>query len=50
MKQKISIAILIIIKEITPILPFLDCFVNYEYISKVLCINKDKPTSTCNGK
>jgi hypothetical protein len=24
--------------------------INQEYISSVLCINKDKPTSSCNGK
>ena len=31
-------------------LPFLDYFVNYDYISKVLCINKDKPALNCKGK
>jgi hypothetical protein len=24
--------------------------INYDYISKVLCINKDKPELKCNGK
>jgi len=24
--------------------------VNYEYVSKVLCVNKDKPKMHCNGK
>lgn len=33
-----------------PILPVLDYIVNYEYISKVLCVNKDKPKMHCNGK
>ncbi|TDD78925.1 hypothetical protein E0F89_03950 [Flavobacterium caseinilyticum] len=35
---------------IKPILPVLEYVVNYEYISKVLCINKDKPKLECNGK
>ena len=30
--------------------PFLTYQVNYEYISKVLCVNKDKPKLECNGK
>ena len=33
-----------------PILPVLEYVVNYEYISKVLCVNKDKPMLHCNGK
>ncbi|TRX20688.1 hypothetical protein FNW17_11005 [Flavobacterium franklandianum] len=33
-----------------PILPVLEYVVNYEYISKVLCINKAKPKMQCNGK
>lgn len=33
-----------------PILPVLDYVVNYEYITKVLCINKSKPKLQCNGK
>jgi hypothetical protein len=33
-----------------PILPVLDYVVNYEYITKVLCINKSKPKQQCNGK
>lgn len=35
---------------VKPILPVLEYVVNYEYISKVLCINKDKPKLQCNGK
>jgi hypothetical protein len=27
-----------------------DYLLNYDYISKVLCINRDKPESCCNGK
>lgn len=33
-----------------PIFPVLDYIVNYEYISKVLCENKDKLMMHCNGK
>jgi hypothetical protein len=33
-----------------PILPVLEYVVNYEYITKVLCINKSKPKLQCNGK
>ncbi len=33
-----------------PVLPVIDYVVNYEYISKVLCINTDKPKMQCNGK
>jgi len=30
--------------------PYLDYFLNYTYISKVLCINKNKVGSCCKGK
>ena len=40
-------ALLMLLK---PILPFVVYVVNYEYISKVLCVNKDKPMLHCNGK
>jgi len=33
-----------------PILPVFEYMINYEYISKVLCVNKDKPKMKCNGK
>jgi len=28
----------------------MDYLINYEYISKVLCVNKEKPMMHCNGK
>jgi hypothetical protein len=31
-------------------MPLLDYAVNYDYISKVLCINQNKPELHCNGK
>ncbi|MBE7629195.1 hypothetical protein F7647_05910 [Tenacibaculum piscium] len=33
-----------------PVAPFVEYAINYDYISKVLCINKDKPELQCNGK
>lgn len=41
------LALFILVK---PVLPVIDYAVNYEYISKVLCVNKDKPKMHCNGK
>ncbi|OWP77135.1 hypothetical protein BWK62_01875 [Flavobacterium oreochromis] len=31
-------------------MPVIDYVVNYDYITKVLCVNKDKPILKCNGK
>lgn len=33
-----------------PIAPFVEYAINYDYIAKVLCINKDNPELNCNGK
>ncbi|WP_143592171.1 hypothetical protein [Tenacibaculum holothuriorum] len=33
-----------------PIAPFVEYAINYDYIAKVLCINKDKPEMNCKGK
>jgi hypothetical protein len=33
-----------------PIVPLIGYALNYEYISTVLCENKDKPEKKCNGK
>jgi hypothetical protein len=33
-----------------PALPVIGYVVNYEYITKVLCVNKEKPKLHCNGK
>ncbi|MDI6031864.1 hypothetical protein QLS91_02135 [Flavobacterium sp. LB2P84] len=48
--MKKIIFIIVFIMLVKPILPVLEYVVNYEYISKVLCINKDKPKMQCNGK
>lgn len=33
-----------------PLLTMMDYVVNYDYISKVVCMNKTKPELHCNGK
>lgn len=33
-----------------PVFPVIEYATNYNYITKVLCINKDKPKLHCNGK
>lgn len=52
LRSKIALGILVLfcIVEIRPILPYLEYYANYQYISEVLCVNKDKPLLNCNGK
>ena len=33
-----------------PLLPLVEYAVNYDYISKVLCVNKETPIMGCDGK
>ena len=33
-----------------PLVPLVEYAVNYDYIAKVLCINKNRPEIHCNGK
>ncbi|MFZ4930799.1 hypothetical protein [Chryseobacterium sp. Mn2064] len=33
-----------------PLIPLVEYAVNYDYIAKVLCINKSRPEIHCNGK
>ena len=33
-----------------PVMPVLDYMINYDYIAKELCVNRDKPVLACNGK
>jgi hypothetical protein len=47
---KYALPILAMVIFFKPVLPFLDYAFNYDYIAKVLCINKDKPKLKCNGK
>lgn len=46
-KTTLILALVILLK---PIFPVIDYGVNYDYISQVLCENKDKPQMHCNGK
>jgi len=46
-KIVVILAMFILVK---PVIPVLEYIVNYDYISKKLCINKDKPALKCNGK
>jgi hypothetical protein len=48
MKKVILIVIFALIFK--PIFPVLNYAINYDYITKVLCINKAKPKLQCNGK
>ena len=48
--MKKIVFIILIALILKPILPVVDYVINYEYISKVLCENKDKPKLKCNGK
>ncbi len=49
-KVKKIIFLLALMMLLKPVLPVVDYIVNYEYISKVLCVNKAKPKLQCNGK
>jgi hypothetical protein len=46
-KILILLAIVVLLKPVFPVVEYL---VNYDYVSKVLCVNKDKPMMHCNGK
>ena len=52
MKQSGSILILTLIcfSIVRPLSPFVEYYLNYDYIANVLCINQDKPEMQCNGK
>jgi len=41
------VALAILLK---PVFPVMEYAMNYHYISKVLCVNRDKPMLHCNGK
>lgn len=44
------LAFLMLIKSLMMPFVYLDFKLNQEYISKVLCINRDEPQLQCNGK
>lgn len=49
MRATISILLLSLVL-LRPFLPFINYAINYEYISSVLCENREKPELLCNGK
>ena len=48
--MKKALFILTLFMLLKPFIPIVEYAVNYEYISKVLCVNKAKPELKCNGK
>jgi hypothetical protein len=46
-KAVVFIALFILAR---PVLPVMDYIINYDYIAKELCENKEKPELHCNGK
>ena len=48
--MKNIVLLLALIMLVKPVLPVIDYVINYDYISKVLCVNKTKPKLQCNGK
>ena len=48
--MKKSLFILTLFILLKPFLPIVEYVVNYEYISKVLCVNKETPIMGCDGK
>lgn len=35
--------------ELSHFFPFVEYYINFDYITEVLCINKDKPQTSCQG-
>lgn len=53
MIQKSVILFFLVVYSLTilrPVYPYIEYGLNKDYIAKVLCINKDKPTIECDGK
>ncbi|MFM9988806.1 hypothetical protein [Flavobacterium sp.] len=48
--MKKSLFILTLFMLLKPILPVVEYVVNYDYITKILCVNKETPIMGCNGK
>lgn len=48
--MKKTIAIIILVLLLKPVLPVVEYALNYDYIVKELCVNKAKPLMHCNGK
>ncbi len=53
MRRKLSAILLLLIygtEILAPAMPFVDYYVNKDYIEKNLCINRDNPEMHCHGK
>ena len=48
--MKKAIFIIALALFLKPIFPVVEYVVNYDYITKTLCVNKAKPKMQCNGK
>lgn len=46
----LTLAAALLIASASKVVLIADYVLNYDYISKVLCINRDKPEMKCNGK
>lgn len=42
--------LLYLLAMVRPVMPIIEYHANYDYISSVLCENRDKPYLECNGK
>ncbi|MGB0199173.1 MAG: hypothetical protein ACPF80_03965 [Flavobacteriaceae bacterium] len=51
LRKKIAIGMLLAFcgTELSHFFPFVDYYINFDYITEVLCINKDKPQTSCQG-
>lgn len=49
-KMKHTIIIIVLSLMLKPVLPVFSYILNYDYIVKELCVNKEKPELHCNGK
>ena len=48
--MKKIVVIIALTMFLKPVFPVIEYIVNYDYIAKVLCENKEKPMMHCNGK
>ena len=46
----VGFLLLYLVSMLKPVLPYVEYTINYEYISEVLCENKELPELECNGK
>ncbi len=48
--MKNAVVFIVFFMLVKPVIPFLEYVINYDYIVKELCENKEKPALKCNGK